>query len=62
MVLSTYQAVSGAVAAGITALEEEVKRGYGERVEGSFFPYPIAYNLIPQIGGFNDMGYTSEEM
>lgn len=26
------------------------------------FPYPIAYNLIPQIGGFNDEGYTSEEM
>ena len=22
----------------------------------------IAYNLIPQIGGFNDLGYTSEEM
>ena len=62
MVLSTYQAVSGAGAAGITALEEEVKRADGERVEGSVFPYPIAYNLIPQIGGFNDMGYTSEEM
>ena len=62
MVVSTYQAVSGAGKAGIDALEAEVKAADGQRAEGSCFPYPIAYNLIPQIGGFNEMGYSSEEM
>ena len=62
IVVSTYQAVSGAGKAGIDALEAEVKAANGQRAEGSCFPYPIAYNLIPQIGGFNEMGYSSEEM
>ena len=59
MVASTYQAVSGAGRGGMEDLEEEVKTG---RPVLRTFPYPIAYNLIPQIGGFNDFGYTSEEM
>ncbi len=62
LVVSTYQAVSGAGKAGIEALTKEVTAADGKRVEDSCFPYPIAYNLIPQIGGFNDAGYTSEEM
>ena len=62
MAVATYQAVSGAGKAGIDALEAEVKASNGERAEGSCFTYPIAYNLIPQIGGFNDSGYTSEEL
>lgn len=62
LVVSTYQAVSGAGKAGIEALTKEVTAADGKRVEDSCFPYPIAYNLIPQIGGFNDVGYTSEEM
>lgn len=59
MVASTYQAVSGAGRAGMENLEEEVRTG--EPVLKTF-PYQIAYNLIPQIGGFNELGYTSEEM
>lgn len=59
MVASTYQAVSGAGRGGMEDLEEEVKTG---RPVLRTFSYPIAYNLIPQIGGFNDLGYTSEEM
>lgn len=59
MVASTYQAVSGAGRGGMEDLEEEVKTG---RPVLRTFPFPIAYNLIPQIGGFNDLGYTSEEM
>ena len=59
MVASTYQAVSGAGRGGMEDLEEEVKTG---RPVLRTFPYPIAYNLIPQIGGFNDLDYTSEEM
>ena len=59
MVASTYQGDSGAGRGGMEDLEEEVKTG---RPVLRTFPYPIAYNLIPQIGGFNDLGYTSEEM
>ncbi len=56
---STYQAVSGAGRSGMEDLESEVKTGNPVL---KTFPYQIAYNLIPQIGGFNDLGYTSEEM
>ncbi len=59
MVASTYQAVSGAGAAGITELEGQLR---GKDTPPAVFPYPIACNLIPQIGGQQEAGYTSEEM
>ena len=62
LIASTYQAVSGAGKGGIDELEAEVKAPAGTPAPCKVFPYPIAYNLIPQIGGFNDVGYTSEEM
>ena len=63
MVASTYQAVSGAGAAGPVELEEETKAlAEGKPVVCNTFPYQIAANLIPQIGGFNEDGYTTEEM
>ncbi len=63
MVASTYQAVSGAGVGGIRELEEQV-RSYVKGEDGSCgtFPYPIAFNLIPCIGGTGDNLYTSEEM
>ncbi len=63
MVASTYQAVSGAGAAGPVELEEQTKAlAEGKPVVCNTFPYQIAANLIPQIGGFDESGYTSEEM
>ncbi len=63
MVASTYQAVSGAGAAGPVELMGEVEAlTKGESYENTVFPYQIAYNLIPQIGGESFEGYTSEEM
>ncbi|NLT58883.1 MAG: aspartate-semialdehyde dehydrogenase [Clostridiales bacterium] len=63
MVASTYQAVSGAGAGGIVELEAQMKALYEDApVEKSIFPYQIAHNLIPQIGGFDEGGHTSEEM
>lgn len=62
MIASTYQAVSGAGRQGIDDLLAEIHSPEGEQPPLGVFPYPIAYNLIPQIGGFNDLGYTSEEM
>ena len=63
MTAATYQAVSGAGAGGPLELEEEVEALYrGEPVQPHVFPYQIAYNLIPRIGGLSPEGYTSEEM
>ena len=63
MIASTYQAVSGAGAAGPVELMEQVHASaQGEAIETKVFPYQIAYNLIPQIGGEAFDGYTSEEM
>ena len=63
MVASTYQAVSGAGAGGPIELIEEVEAlRKGEPVQPKVFSHQIAYNLIPQIGGEQFEGYTSEEM
>ena len=35
---------------------------HGREYPPQVFAYPIAYNLIPQIGGPQEHGYTSEEM
>ena len=63
MTASTYQAVSGAGAEGPVELMNEVEAlAKGESYQPKVFPYQIAYNLIPQIGGEAFEGYTSEEM
>ena len=63
MVASTYQAVSGAGAGGPIELPHEVEAlREGKAYEPKVFSYQIAYNVIPQIGGEQCCGYTSEEM
>lgn len=62
---STYQAVSGAGAGGPIELFEQTKQvldGESSSIEPKVFQHQIAFNLIPQIGGFGDNLYTSEEM
>ena len=71
---SSYQATSGAGAAGpaemydqsaaILKAREEGGTGnsYGADIEPRVFQYQIAYNVIPQIGGFGENLYSSEEM
>ncbi len=63
MIASTYQAVSGAGAPGLAELEQQA-RDYaaGRPMVAKTFPWQIAFNLIPQIGGDTGNGYTSEEM
>ncbi|HZW67236.1 MAG TPA: aspartate-semialdehyde dehydrogenase [Pseudogracilibacillus sp.] len=70
VIVSTYQAVSGA---GLAA-EEELKTQAeqflnGEEMEANILPagadkkhYPIAFNALPQIDLFEENGYTKEEM
>ncbi|WP_019892418.1 aspartate-semialdehyde dehydrogenase [Allobaculum stercoricanis] len=58
VVCTTFQAVSGAGVKGIRDLERELA---DEHAQPEAFAYPIAFNVIPQIGGFDEFGITSEE-
>jgi aspartate-semialdehyde dehydrogenase len=65
VLVSTYQAVSGAGSGAVRELKAQNMAGAEGRavtVPGPAFPVQIAGNVIPQIGGFDDAGYTSEEM
>jgi len=63
MIVTTFQAVSGAGVNGIKELNQQIKDiSEGKDVEINTFQHQIAYNVIPQIGGFNEMGYSQEEM
>lgn len=73
VVCSSYQSVSGAGMAGVQDLYEQLEKLVGERdavragaVEGLVppgraFAHPIAFNVIPHVGSFDDAGFTSEE-
>lgn len=63
VVVSTYQATSGAGVAGQAELVDSSKSFLaGQKVDNKTFAHPIAFNLIPQIGSEKESGYTSEEM
>ncbi len=63
MSVTTYQATSGAGALGPQELSEQMAAiVHNQKIEPHIFPYPIALNVIPQIGSFLDNGYTTEEM
>ena len=63
VIVSTYQAVSGAGLAGTRDLENGTRAILSEKAyRYELFPYPIAFNCIPQIGSPKEKGYTSEEM
>ncbi|MFK3903466.1 aspartate-semialdehyde dehydrogenase [Bacillus safensis] len=63
VIVSTYQAVSGA---GHEAIDELYSQSQAilnkEDVTPEVMPYQIAFNAIPQIDKFQDNGYTFEEM
>ena len=63
VVVSTYQATSGAGVAGSRDLENGTRAFLaGQEYQQELFPYRIAFNCIPQIGSPKYKGYTSEEM
>lgn len=65
IIVSTYQAVSGAGAKGIIELEDQSKKiisGLDSEIKCEVFPVRIAFNVIPQIDVFLENGYTKEEM
>lgn len=63
IVVATYQAVSGTGLAAMAELRQQSQAVLaGRAVNQNVYPHPIAFNLIPQIDGFNEQGYTLEEM
>ena len=63
LIVSTYQAVSGAGLAAINELREDtIANLEGKPFENKCFKKPISFNVIPQIDVFCDNGYTKEEM
>ncbi len=63
LIVSTYQAVSGAGLKAITELTDSTKTNLiGMPYTPEAFKYEIAFNVIPQIDQFTENGYTKEEM
>ena len=64
VIVSTYQATSGAGAEGMAELERETRRVLveGEKAQNEVFAHPIPFNVIPHIDAFQPNGYTKEEM
>ena len=68
VVVSTYQAVSGAGYNALVELKKETEYILSEKSEGfnrSIFPHQIAFNVLPQLpqsDAFLPNGYTDEEM
>ncbi|MDA0659062.1 MAG: aspartate-semialdehyde dehydrogenase [Planctomycetota bacterium] len=63
VVVSTYQATSGAGVAGQRDLTQGTHAFlHNQAYEYETFKHPIAFNLIPQIGSPKQDGYTSEEI
>jgi len=63
VIISTYQAASGAGAAGMKELEDGVRAwDVGVSCEAKTFQHPLPFNVIPHIDSFQENGYTREEM
>ncbi|MDR3108213.1 MAG: aspartate-semialdehyde dehydrogenase [Planctomycetaceae bacterium] len=66
IVVSTYQAVSGAGLVGTRDLlggaKSYLENDGVDKYEYENFGAPIAFNCLPQIGGVKENGYTSEEL
>ena len=63
VIVSSYQAASGAGAEGMS----ELIAGAGDYLAGrpvphKVFAHPLAFNVVPQVDRFHDNGYTVEEM
>ena len=62
VVVSTYQAVSGAGKASVDELFDQTQNYLdGKKIESKNFTKQIAFNLIPHIDSFVEDGYTKEE-
>merc|ERR1719401_929281 len=64
VLMSTYQAASGAGAEGMAELEDGLKAYVqeGSVSKPEVFAHQLPFNVIPQIDAFQENGYTKEEM
>lgn len=74
LVVSSYQAASGAGQSGIDALHAQISAVAGKELgsatadirsaitDSSPFPAPLAMNVVPWAGSLKENGYTSEEL
>jgi aspartate-semialdehyde dehydrogenase len=63
LVVSTYQSVSGTGRSAIAELREQSEAVLkGKQVEPKVYPHQVAFNILPQVEGFNEGDdYTTEE-
>jgi aspartate-semialdehyde dehydrogenase len=62
VVVATYQSVSGAGGSAMDELERQTRALIGgEPASVSAFPHQIAFNCLPHIDAFGELGYTGEE-
>ncbi|HVS46263.1 MAG TPA: aspartate-semialdehyde dehydrogenase [Verrucomicrobiae bacterium] len=61
--VATYQAASGAGRAGLDELlaGERALAGGAPEPTAQVFPRPLARNVVPQVGSFDDLGWSGEE-
>ncbi|MFA5821301.1 MAG: aspartate-semialdehyde dehydrogenase, partial [Candidatus Gracilibacteria bacterium] len=63
IIVSTYQATSGAGAQAMQELLDQTREVLeGRQAKAVKFAHPIPFNLIPHIDKFQENGYTKEEM
>lgn len=63
VIVSTYQAASGAGTAGVAELEQQLQDYVaGNELTNTAFVHQLLYNVIPHIDAFQDNGFTKEEM
>jgi aspartate-semialdehyde dehydrogenase len=62
VIVATYQSVSGAGGSAMDELDRQTRALIaGEPASASVFPHQIAFNCLPQIDAFGELGYTGEE-
>jgi aspartate-semialdehyde dehydrogenase len=63
VVMSTYQAASGAGSAGMDELKSQTRSVLdSEEIGSKVFQHQLAFNIIPHIDEFQDNRFTKEEM
>lgn len=63
VVVSTYQAISGAGRQAVQEFDQQLRDVLNFRpAEAAVLPHQIAFNCLPQCGDFLDNAYTQEEM
>ena len=62
VIADSYQSVSGTGGAAMVELREQARQVLdGQEAHYEVYPKQIAFNVIPQVEGFLDNGYTREE-